>query len=248
MAIRILERLTSVVRVLGDIAFPPSCPSCRAHVTAEGNFCPACFEKLRLISAPMCACCGIPFVVAIGEDARCPECLENPPAFSMARAVMVYDAVSAPLVSALKFHDQWAGFDRYAQMMSAAGSGLLKDADVLIPVPLHWRRLLTRKFNQSAVLAYGVSAASGVACAVDILKRVRPTKPQMRLDRKERAANVKRAFAVEPAAEVVVKGKVIVLVDDVVTTGATANACAKALLKAGANEVRILSLARTVKE
>ncbi len=179
---------------------------------------------------------------------QCPACLEAPPAFSKARAAMVYDAVSAPLVSALKFADQWAGLKRHGKMMAGAGSTVLKGADVLVPVPLHWRRLLRRRFNQSALLAYAIAAETGLPCAPEWLARIRHTTPQMKLTRKERLTNVAKAFAVPAAREAEIKDKVIVLVDDVVTTGATAEACAKALLKAGAREVRVIALARTVKE
>lgn len=236
------------VRLVADIAFPPRCPSCRGDVAADGNFCPACYEKLHMIAAPLCAACGIPFVVAMGEDAQCPACLESPPEYTVARAVMVYDAVSAPLVSALKFHDQWASTGRMAQMMVAAGHTLLQGADMLVPVPLHWRRLFTRKFNQSAILAYGIRAHTGIPCRPEMLARIRRTQPQMRLDRATRQRNVARAFAVPQLAQDQIQGKVVVLIDDVITTGATAEACAKALKHAGAQEVRVLALARTVKE
>ncbi len=245
---RVWQYIYATARMTADIAFPPRCPSCRLNVTADGNFCPDCFRQLRMISAPMCNCCGIPFVVMIEADAKCPECLDTPPEFSKARSVMVYDAISAPLVSAIKFHDQWASIGRHAHMMTATGSSLLKDADILIPVPLHWRRLMKRKFNQSALLAHGISKTSGVPVSHTVLKRAIYTKPQMRLDRKERLANVKHAFAAHDYVGEQVKGKIVVLVDDVVTTGATANACAMVLKKAGAKEVRVLSLARTVKE
>lgn len=238
----------ALLRLAKDIAFPPRCPSCKQYVAADGNFCADCFNALRMISAPMCQLCGIPFVVAIETETRCPECLETAPEFDTARAVMVYDSVSAPLVSSLKFNDQWAGIHRHAHMMAAAGSQMLAEADLLIPVPLHWRRLVKRKFNQSALLAYGVSRVSGVPCLPDLLKRVRSTKPQMSLDRKSRAANVKKAFAVSARTGRQLEGLVVVLVDDVVTTGATANACARTLKKAGAKQVHVLSLARTVKE
>lgn len=161
---------------------------------------------------------------------------------------MVYDAISAPLVSAIKFNDQWASIGRHAHMMTGAARALLEDADMLVPVPLHWRRLIQRKFNQSAVLAHGISTLCHVPVAHTVLKRAIYTKPQMRLDRKERLANVKRAFAPHDRIGQQVKDKIVVLVDDVVTTGATANACAKVLKQAGAREVRVLSLARTVKE
>ena len=176
-----------IVRAVGsmvlDYVFPPHCPACRLPTHAEGNFCATCFAALQLIAEPMCSCCGIPFVVSIAPGAHCPDCLNTPPEFSMARAVMVYDAVSMPLVTSLKFGDQWAGIDRFSRMMHAAGAGVLAGADMLVPVPLHWRRLLRRKFNQSALLAYGISRHSAVPTAPDILERVLYTKPQMRLDR-----------------------------------------------------------------
>lgn len=229
-----------------DLAFPPRCPSCKGPSTADGNFCAECFSKVRLIGAPLCTCCGIPFEIALEKEMRCPECLDTPPLFSQARAVMVYDAVSAPLISSLKFHDQWAGIARHAQMMQRAGAEILPGVDMLVPVPLHWRRLVRRKFNQSALLAYGISQLTALPCMPQVLQRVRFTKPQMRLDRKLRLHNVKKAFAVARGG--IVAGKTILLIDDVVTTGATANACAAALKQAGAKEVRVLSLARTVKE
>ncbi len=243
-----IQSTAAIARLAADMVFPPRCPSCREYVAADGNFCSTCFSKLRIIDAPFCACCGIPFVVAIEADMRCPTCLDTPPDFDVARAAMVYDAISSPLISALKFHDQWAGLERYVQMMLRLGRPCMVGADMLVPVPLHWRRLLRRKFNQSALLAYGLSAQTGVACVPEMLQRVRYTKPQMRLNRATRLANVKRAFAVPEGAAALLHDKVVVLVDDVVTTGATANACARALKKAGAREVRVLALARTVKE
>lgn len=237
-----------VSRLLADALFPPRCPSCQSYVMADGNFCGECFSKLRMIDAPFCACCGIPFVIVAEADTRCPTCLDAPPQFDVARAALVYDAVSAPLVTALKFNDQWAHLNRYVQMMLRSGAPLLAGADMLVPVPLHWRRLLHRKFNQSALLAYGLAAQTGVICAPHMLQRTLYTKPQMKLDRKERLQNVKRAFAVPNVARALLQHKTVVLVDDVVTTAATANACAKALKLAGAKEVRVLALARTVRE
>ena len=131
-------------------------------------------------------------------------------------------------------------------MMAGAGSELLAGADCLVPVPLHWRRLVRRKFNQSAVLAFAIAARSGVACVPELLVRMRATVPQMELDRATRLRNVKKAFAVPDAARV--QGKIVVLVDDVITTGSTVDACARVLKKAGAKEVRVLALARTVKD
>ena len=235
-------------RVALDSAFPPQCPSCRDLVAANGNFCAACFEKLRMITTPMCPRCGIPFTVMMEHGLQCADCLTKPPFFEQARAVMVYDAVSAPLISALKFHDQWTGIAQHAAMMVGAGGEVLRGADFLVPVPLHWRRLFHRKYNQSALLAYGISVRTGIPCAPELLQRVRATTPQMKLDRAMRRGNVKKAFAISPQVRARLEGKVLVLVDDVITTGSTVDACAQALKKAGAKEVRVLALARTVRE
>lgn len=242
----VLERVKAGGQLVLHAAFPPRCPSCTAPVEGMHHFCGDCFSKLRMISDPLCTCCGIPFAVPV--VGQCPECLAEPPAFSRARAVMVYDAVSAPLVSALKFSDQWAGLARYGSMMRAAGSELVGSAELIVPVPLNWRRLWQRKYNQAALLAYTLARETGLPCAPEALKRARATKPQMRLSRAERLKNVRGAFRVASAHLPRVEGKHILLVDDVLTTGATAGACALALMDAGAKQVDVLALARTVKE
>ena len=238
------DRAAALGGLLLDVAFPPACPACHALVSAQHNFCAPCFAALKQISAPHCACCGIPFAFDNGPDAQCPECLAEPPSFDTARAPLVYDATSAPLIRSLKFHDLYTGLQRAVSMMVASHAA--RPVDLIVPVPLHWRRLLMRRFNQSALLGFALSRALGVACLPATLKRTRYTTPQMRLPRVERLKNVRNAFAVPDTA--VVTGKHILLVDDVVTTGATVAACAAALKKAGAASVHVLALARTVKE
>jgi ComF family protein len=201
-----------------------------------------------MIEAPLCACCGIPFATPVPADTQCPACLESPPPFRKARAALVYDRVSAPLVTALKFGDQWAHLPRYTQMMQRAAGEMLSGADMLLPVPLHWRRLLGRRFNQSALLAYALAKATGIPCRTDLLQRRLYTRPQMRLSRAQRLTNVRGAFAVSSNTMHALEGRTVVLVDDVVTTGATVDACARALLTAGAREVRVLTLAKTIQE
>lgn len=243
------EQLRGVWRMVIDLAYPPRCPSCHQHVGADGNFCGPCFNRLRVIEAPLCQCCGIPFVIGVGEEYMlCPECLDETPEFDAVRAALVYDNVSGPLVTSLKFNDQWAGLSRYVQMMLRLGRPLTEGADMLVPVPLHWRRLFRRKFNQSALLAYGLARQTELPCVPTMLQRVQHTKPQMRLDRATRLKSVKNAFAVPDTMHDLLQDKVVVLVDDVVTTGATVNACARVLKKAGAREVRVIALARAVKE
>lgn len=238
------ERVSAMSGWLLDVAFPPSCPACHAQVSAQGNFCSDCFAALKQISMPQCACCGIPFAFDTGADAQCPECLAEVPSFDTARAPLVYDATSAPLIRGLKFHDRYTGLRRAVAMMVAAHGG--RPMDLIVPVPLHWRRLVMRRFNQSALLGFALSRALNVPCLPQGLKRTRYTTPQMRLPRAERLRNVRDAFAVPDAA--IIAGKHVLLVDDVVTTGATVAACAAALKKAGAASVHVLALARTVKE
>lgn len=233
-------------RVL-DFAFPPACPSCRAPVETHGNFCPDCFAALKQISDPHCACCGIPFAFDIGAGAQCPECLANPPHYDTARAPLVYDAVSAPLVHSLKFRDHYGGLLRYGRMIAASlPPGL--PVDLVVPVPLHWRRLALRRYNQSALLAFTLARMMNAACLPHALQRTRYTPPQMRLSRDARMKNVRQAFAVNPKLAASLAGKTVLLVDDVITTGATADGCAHILKKAGAGAVHVAALARTVKE
>lgn len=240
----------AMLQFLVDGLFPPRCPSCQLAVDAHGNFCAPCFSQLRMIHDPLCHGCGTPFVVALPGEGnwRCPTCLETPPVYEAARAALVYDAVSAPLVSALKFNDQWAHIGRYVAMMHRAGAPLFPGTDFLVPVPLHWRRLWRRRFNQSALLAFGLATETGITCLPDMLRRERYTRPQMRLKREERLKNVRHAFMLHDKYAALVQGKVILLVDDVRTTGATVDACARALKKAGAKEVRVLTLACTIRE
>lgn len=240
------ERMAAWGGWLLDVAFPPCCPACHAPVSAQDNFCGDCFAALRQISAPQCVCCGIPFAFDAGAAMECPECVAEPPSFDSARAPLVYDAISAPLIRSLKFHDRYTGLRRATAMMVAALGERKNEIDLIVPVPLHWRRLVMRRFNQSALMGYALSRALGIPCAPQALKRVRYTTPQMRLARAERLRNVRDAFAVPAGASV--QGKRILLVDDVVTTGATVAACAVVLKKAGAVQVHVLALARTVKE
>ena len=240
------DRVSALSGWLLDVAFPPCCPACHAPVNAQDNFCADCFAALRQISAPQCDCCGIPFAFDAGPSMQCPECMAEPPAFDSARAPLVYDAVSAPLIRSLKFHDRYTGLRRATAMMVAALGERKSEIDLIVPVPLHWRRLMLRRFNQSALMAYGLSRALEIPCMPHALKRTRYTTPQMRLPRAERLQNVRNAFAVPEA--VPLQGRTVLLIDDVVTTGATVNACANTLRKAGAKAVHVLALARTVKE
>ncbi|MBN8544344.1 MAG: ComF family protein [Alphaproteobacteria bacterium] len=227
-----------------DKLYPPLCPSCHVEVAAQGHLCGACFQDIHMIAAPLCAQCGVPFAVDMGADALCPDCLDRAASYRTARSALVYGEVVGTLIKQLKYHDQMQGLTRFAQWMAQVAP---EEVDVIIPVPLHWRRLLTRTYNQAAWLAYGLSHETGVACAPHFLKRVRHMLPQARMTRAERQRNMKRAFLVPNRYKSDVEGKRILLVDDVMTTGSTIEACADALKIAGAAEVHAVALARAVR-
>ena len=174
------------------------------------------------------------------------QAITDPPAYHRARAAVRYDDVARTLVHALKYGDRLDLAPTMGRWMARAGRELLADADALIPVPLHWRRLWARRFNQSALLAKAVAQESGVKVADTVLKRVKATAQQVGLSQAERAQNVQGAFRVPTECKAEVAGRRLILIDDVLTSGATADACARALLRAGARNVDLLVFARVV--
>jgi len=234
-------------RVLLDAALPPLCLGCGEIVGETGSLCTACWAGFAFIAPPQCARCGDPFSADVGEGALCASCLVRPPRYRLARAVVAYDQRSRRLVLPLKHGDRTDMARAYGRWMARSGAEMLGDADLIAPVPLHWRRLLTRRYNQSVLLARAVAREAGQALAPDLLRRVRWTGSQAGLRAHERRRNVRRAFDLAPRWAVRVKGAGVVLVDDVLTTGATADACTRVLLAAGARHVDILTLARVVR-
>jgi ComF family protein len=208
------------------------------------GLCPACWSKLSFITRPYCERLGIPFVYDPGPGILSMEAIAEPPAYHRARAAVRFDEISRALVHALKYGDRLDLAPMMGRWMSYAGRELLAEADALVPVPLHWRRGWARRFNQSAMLAAVVSAESGVPVSAAALKRVKATVQQVGLTRTERAANVQGAFHVPDDGKAAVVGRRLVLLDDVLTSGATVEGCARALLRAGAANVDVLIFAR----
>jgi len=245
-----LRRIIGVIRGAGrlmlDTALPPLCPACRDPVAETGGLCPGCWAKLSFIAPPYCERLGTPFPFDPGSGILSAEAIADPPAYRRARAAVRYDDTARRLVQALKFGDRLDLAPILGGWMVRAGEALLADADRLVAVPLHWRRLLARRFNQSAALANIISRASGVPVAYAALTRVKATAQQVGLTRSERAVNVQGAFRVPDGARAVVDGRRLVLVDDVLTTGATIDACARALLRTGAEQVDVPVFARVV--
>lgn len=195
----------------------------------------------------MCRCCGYPFELDPGPDSLCGACLQSPPAFDRARSVVVYDAGSRDLVLAFKHADRTEATPAFARWMQRAGSELLADAEVVVPVPLHRWRLFRRRYNQSALLANTIGELAGLTVVPDLLVRRRNTPSQGRFSAAGRRRNVSGAFRVNARYQPKVKGRRVLLIDDVLTTGATATVCAKVLRRAGATGVDVLVLARVVR-
>lgn len=229
---------------LRDVVMPPVCLSCERQVDVSGMVCPKCWSSMRFIERPYCAVMGSPFSYDIGAGALSAEAIANPPAFDRARSVVLYDNVARKLIQGLKFSDRTDLAPWLAKWMVRGGSDLLEEPSLIVPVPLHRWRLFQRRFNQSAELARPIAKATGYAYRPELLERSRRTKQQVGLKAKERARNVQGAFRVPTSQRLEVKGQRILLIDDVYTTGATLQACARALRRAGATQIDCLTFAR----
>ncbi|MEI8320996.1 MAG: ComF family protein [Alphaproteobacteria bacterium] len=226
---------------------PPVCLMCRDLLQDNTAVCAKCWEEIDFITDPFCESCAYPFSFGEhGHQLKCGACLDAPPSFSKTRAVFKYDHFSKNLILPFKHNKAIHFAPLLGDWMQRAGKDILQDADLFVPVPLHWTRLLKRGFNQAAVLAKRLEKKSQIPAKMTILKRIKRTPSQGDLTVQEREKNVANVFQVLDQHEKLVQGKVVILVDDVMTTGATLNACAKALLRAGAQEVRTLVAARVL--
>ncbi|PSC05861.1 amidophosphoribosyltransferase [Alsobacter soli] len=232
------------LRRVVNLVYPPSCASCGAATEEPHALCAACWGAAPWIERPYCERLGTPFGVDMGPGVVSPAAISAPPVFERARAAMRYDGVGRELVHRLKYGDRLDLAPMMGRWMARAGRELLAEADLIAPVPLHWTRLWRRRMNQAAALAAAVSRGSGPEVALDVLGRRRRTRSQVGLTRNERADNLQGAFVVPEAGKARLKGRRVLLVDDVLTTGSTANAASRVLLRAGAEAVDVLTFAR----
>jgi ComF family protein len=249
--------MTPVLRAIGrgcrqvaeqcvDSLLPPQCPLCRHFVDGPRRLCAACFGQLSFITASHCLRCGLAFATMgeAGPQGECLGCLLRPPRFARARAALLYDAASQPLILPFKHADRTELAPVLAAMMARVGGSLLAEADAILPVPLHRRRLIARRYNQAALLAACLARGASRPWLPDALMRPRPTVPLGELSAAARHREVVGAFEVRPSRRPAVEGKRLLLIDDVMTSGATASACAAAALRAGAASVDVLVAAR----
>lgn len=243
---RLLEGMRLTGGMLLDLAYPPVCLNCDAPTAVPDVLCASCFKGLRPITAPLCPVLGLPFEVSLGPDLLSAEAIADPPPFGRARAAVLYNEVARTLVSRLKYGDRPELARFCARLMAGAGHELWPGSPILVPVPLHPTRQRERRYNQSAELAQALGKLVGLDVDADLVRRIRKTRQQVGLSGDGRQRNVAGAFAVHPEMLARSRGRRVILVDDVYTTGATIKAVTRTLLKAGAGAVDVVSFARVV--
>lgn len=228
------------------IVYPPTCIACQAATGEAQALCPACWRGIGFIERPYCERLGTPFPIDLGAGLLSPAAIADPPVFARARAVCRFEGTARELVHRLKYGDRVELSLTLGRMMVQAGRELAAEADLVLPVPLHRTRLWRRRFNQAAALARTISRETGLPLVTTALTRIRRTRQQVGLTRAQRADNLQGAFQVSAAARGQIEGRRVLLIDDVLTTGATVNAASRALLRAGASAVDVLTFARVV--
>ncbi len=231
-----------------DAILPPRCPISGDIVDRQGMISPDIWAGLDFISSPICNICGIPLGFEVGEAGNCLSCLENPPNYSSSRSALIYNDASRDLILSFKHGDKTHIVSSFVPWMMRAGSKMFEQADFLIPVPLHHMRLISRRYNQAALLADALARASGILSLSLALKRIRFTPSQGHLSQSDRLKNVYNAFELLDKYKDRLIGKNVILIDDVYTTGATTNECSRILLSCGVKKVHVLTLARVVND
>jgi ComF family protein len=232
----------------GDVIVPPACLVCRTRLGAHHLLCAACWREVRFIRPPLCDVLGMPLPFDTGERMVSAAAVAHPPAYDRARAVAHFSGGMRTLVHQLKYADRHDARTLLGRWLVEAGRDLLPGIDVIVPVPLTRWRLLARRFNQAAILAQELSRQTGLAVAAHLLQRTRSTRTQVGLTHDQRRRNVAGAFRVPPGRRAGLDGRSLLLIDDVITTGATAEACARTLKRAGAARVDVLALALVTNE
>jgi ComF family protein len=243
---RLLQAPSLLARSAGKLLFPPICLGCQTQVAVPGALCGTCWSNLRLIEKPFCPVMGTPFREDQGDSFLSAEAIANPPPFARLRSAAIHTGLARRMVGDLKYRDRTDLAPWMARWMQRAGSELLSQTDLIVAVPLHRRRFFQRRYNQSAELARSLSALAGLAFEPDLVRRTRPTRQQVGLHAKQRQDNVRGAFRVHPKAKAQLKGKRVLLIDDVYTTGATVSAVSRILLRSGASVIDVLTFSRVL--
>jgi len=241
-----LSRPVQIGRAVLNHFYPPTCLNCAAPIVVPDALCAMCWRKLRPISAPLCPRLGLPFEVFIGTNALCAQAIANPPEFDRARSALIHNDVARSLILRLKFGDRPELAKFCARLMLAAGAELLQEQSILVPTPLHRTRQFSRRFNQSLELARQMHRQGGFMVDPLLVRRQRPTRPQIGLSARQRAKNVAGAFALDPEGIERCWGHPLVIIDDVMTTGSTVSAITRTLRQKGFERIDVISFSRVV--
>lgn len=237
--------MRAAFRPILDFALPPRCPGCGVVIEEPHLFCLECWSALAFLGPPWCARCALPFDYGSDAEVECGRCLAEPPAFGKLRAAVAYGEISRRVALKLKYGGRPGVAETMARFMARHLEG--EEGALLVPVPLHRWRIWRRGYNQSALIASALARRAGLETRLDLIERVKATPPLRGMGPRERAEMVRGAFRVNPRRKAGLKGKAILLVDDVYTSGATANACARILKRGGAARVDIICWARVVR-
>lgn len=240
----LIGKLKGIAGFLPELLVPSTCLTCDRFVDRQGGCCPQCWGQLRFVTKPFCPVMGTPFSIDMGDNFLSAEAIANPPPFDKLRTVLLYDDLARKLVSSIKYSDRADLLRWVANWMNVAGSEVIDEVDAIIPVPLHPSRLRKRRFNQAGELAQRLARLNDKEFMPEVLIRRKPTRQQVGLSERERARNVSGAFAVPEEMKINLKGKRVLLIDDVYTTGATAKAATRALKRGGASHINVLVFAK----
>lgn len=243
------QSLTSLLHGVSNLIWPPVCANCGQRIDEANHLCGYCWRSMHWVDKPYCPISGLPYAFDVGEEIISPSVIVDPPSYDRARAVALYDDTARALVHKLKYYDRTDLARSMGQWMVRAGLEFFEenpDKLVVVPVPLHRRRLVGRRYNQAGLLAREIAKQQNVPYLHDCLLRRRATRQQVGLSESERAANVRGAFQVPLPLKSKIAGKTVILVDDVMTTGATMQACARVLRRAGAAQIFVIVFARVV--
>ena len=241
-----MNNILELSKTFVNTIFPSRCLSCHELISEHGALCIKCWKSINFISTPICYKCGVPFEYNIGEQALCGRCMVQKPIYTEARAIFKYDENSKQQILALKYFDKTQLAPVFAKWLARISHDYKDKAHFIIPVPLHYFRLVYRRYNQASLLAKFLAKHIEIPIFYDALVRVKKTPTQYGLTRKQRDENMRGAFKVKPKHYQQLKGKSVILVDDVLTTGATLDACSRALHDAGVVDIFVVTLAHTV--
>lgn len=240
----VIQKLRRVAGFVPEMLVPSTCLTCERFVDRQGGCCPQCWGQLRFVTKPFCPVMGTPFSIDMGDNFLSAEAIANPPPFDKLRTVLLYDDLARKLVSSIKYSDRADLLRWVANWMNVSGSEIINEIDSIIPVPLHPSRLRQRRFNQAGELALRLAKLNEKEFMPEVLIRRKPTRQQVGLNESERAKNVSGAFAVPQEMKITLKGKRVLLIDDVYTTGATVKSATRALKRGGASQINVLVFAK----